>query len=97
MCPRPIGSLDPSRNAYAKGISSGLSFIGTQRCLDCPSSPIAELHTRAIEQNWTVAFTLNEPDLPGVGVSPADAAKWYIQWVNPLNISELDSYNRAVI
>jgi hypothetical protein len=68
--------------------NSNLTYIGTQRCLDCPSSPVSELHARSIDQGWTTVFTLNEPDLPVGGVSAADAAEWYIQWVNPLNISE---------
>ncbi|CAE6470969.1 unnamed protein product [Rhizoctonia solani] len=68
--------------------TGGLMFIGTQRCTDCPSSPIKELYARAIGQGWTTVFTLNEPDLPVGGTSPADAAGWYIRWINPLNITK---------
>ncbi|CEL63914.1 Alkali-sensitive linkage protein 1 OS=Schizosaccharomyces pombe (strain 972 / ATCC 24843) GN=asl1 PE=1 SV=1 [Rhizoctonia solani AG-1 IB] len=68
--------------------TGGLNFIGTQRCTDCPSSPIKELYARAIGQGWTTVFTLNEPDLPIGGTSPADAAGWYIRWINPLNITK---------
>ncbi|KAG8751686.1 hypothetical protein FRC11_009128 [Ceratobasidium sp. 423] len=39
-------------------------------------------------QGWQTVFTLNEPDLPGSATSPVDAAKWYIQWINPLNITK---------
>ncbi|CAE6497200.1 unnamed protein product [Rhizoctonia solani] len=73
---------------WRPSVTGGLTFIGTQRCTDCPSSPIKELYARAIGQGWTTVFTLNEPDLPVGGTSPADAARWYIQWINPLNITK---------
>ncbi|CAE6535315.1 Alkali-sensitive linkage protein 1 [Rhizoctonia solani] len=68
--------------------TGSLNFIGTQRCIDCPSSPINQLYARAIGQGWTTVFTLNEPDLSVGGTSPSDAARWYIQWINPLNITK---------
>ncbi|KIJ63552.1 glycoside hydrolase family 128 protein [Hydnomerulius pinastri MD-312] len=64
----------------------GLGFIGMQRCLDCTSSPIADLASRQAAQGWATVFTLNEPDINGI--TPAQAASWYIQYVNPLAIKK---------
>ncbi|KAF7983942.1 hypothetical protein HWV62_18350 [Athelia sp. TMB] len=66
--------------------NGGLGFIGMQRCLDCSSSPIAELASRHAAQGWATVFTLNEPDINGI--SPSQAASWYIQYVNPLAIKK---------
>ncbi|KAG2365136.1 hypothetical protein BDR07DRAFT_1399956 [Suillus spraguei] len=57
-----------------------------QRCLDCSSSPIAELASRQAAQHWATVFTLNEPDINGI--SPSQAASWYIQHINPLAIKK---------
>ncbi|KAF7970924.1 hypothetical protein HWV62_22560 [Athelia sp. TMB] len=62
--------------------NGGLGFIGMQRCLDCSSSPIADLASRQAAQGWATVFTLNEPDINGI--TPAQAASWYIEYVNPL-------------
>ncbi|KAF8554986.1 hypothetical protein OG21DRAFT_1508275 [Imleria badia] len=64
--------------------NGGLSFIGMQRCLNCSSSPIDELNARWKAQGWETVFTLNEPDINGI--SPDDAASWYINNINPLTI-----------
>jgi len=66
--------------------AGGLAFIGMQRCLDCDSSPIADLQTRYQQQQWATVFTLNEPDINGI--SPQTAATWYIQNINPLPIKK---------
>ncbi|KAF7983941.1 hypothetical protein HWV62_18348 [Athelia sp. TMB] len=66
--------------------NGGLGFIGMQRCTDCDSSPIADLASRQAAQGWATVFTLNEPDINGI--SPSDAASWYIQYVNPLAIKK---------
>ncbi|KAG9316999.1 glycosyl hydrolase catalytic core-domain-containing protein [Chiua virens] len=63
-----------------------LGFIGMQRCLDCPSSPISQLFSRRQSQQWATVFTLNEPDLNGI--SPASAATWYMKNINPLPIKK---------
>ncbi|KAG8218216.1 hypothetical protein J3R82DRAFT_3783 [Butyriboletus roseoflavus] len=62
--------------------NGGLAFIGMQRCLDCSSSPIADLYSRWQSQGWATVFTLNEPDINGITAS--QAAAWYIQYINPL-------------
>ena len=31
----------------------GLTFIGTQRCFDCDSSPVGQLAARQKHQGWT--------------------------------------------
>ncbi|KAJ7726581.1 hypothetical protein DFH07DRAFT_758078 [Mycena maculata] len=66
--------------------AGGLAFIGMQRCLDCDSSPIADLATRQQQQGFTTLFTLNEPDVNGI--TPQQAAAWYIQNINPLPIKK---------
>ncbi|KAF7973692.1 hypothetical protein HWV62_14694 [Athelia sp. TMB] len=66
--------------------NGGLGFIGMQRCLDCSSSPIADLASRQAAQGWATVFTLNEPDINGI--TPAQAASWYIEYVNPLAIKK---------
>ncbi|KAF9030138.1 hypothetical protein BDZ89DRAFT_1064926 [Hymenopellis radicata] len=66
--------------------NGGLEFIGMQRATDADSSPIGELASRAAAQGWSTVFTLNEPDT-GM-ISAADAASWYITYVNPLNIKK---------
>ncbi|EUC54300.1 glycoside hydrolase catalytic core protein [Rhizoctonia solani AG-3 Rhs1AP] len=66
--------------------TAGLNWIGTQRCMDCASSPISQLKTRANQQGWNTVFTLNEPDINDI--SPEAAAKWYIQHINPLQIKK---------
>ncbi|CAE6489230.1 unnamed protein product [Rhizoctonia solani] len=63
-----------------------LNWIGMQRCMDCDSSPVSQLKKRANLQGWNIVLTLNEPDINGI--SPANAAKWYIQHVNPLQIKK---------
>ena len=51
--PAPTTSYDyetyapPSSNG-----NGGLGFIGMQRCLDCGSSPIADLYSRWKAQGW---------------------------------------------
>ncbi|KAN0097936.1 glycoside hydrolase family 128 protein [Tylopilus felleus] len=62
--------------------NGGLDFIGMQRCLDCTSSPIADLSSRWKAQGWATVFTLNEPDVGNI--SPSQAASWYIQYINPI-------------
>ncbi|KAF7296499.1 Glyco-hydro-cc domain-containing protein [Mycena chlorophos] len=64
----------------------GLNFIGTQRCMDCDSSPIADLQARQKQLGFATLFTLNEPDINGI--SPQTAASWYIQNINPLAIKK---------
>ncbi|KAG8684156.1 hypothetical protein FRC08_013851 [Ceratobasidium sp. 394] len=64
--------------------TTNLNWIGTQRCMDCDSSPIAQLPDRAV--GWDTILTLNEPDI--TGTLPADAAAWYIQHINPLNLKK---------
>ncbi|KZP04912.1 glycoside hydrolase family 128 protein [Athelia psychrophila] len=66
--------------------AGGLGFIGMQRCLDCSSSPIADLASRHAAQGWSTVFTLNEPDINGI--SPSQAASWYKQYINPLAIKK---------
>ena len=68
----------------------GLGFIGMQRCLDCDSSPVAQLASRAAAQGWATVFSLNEPDLPSsdAATSPSNAAQWYQTNINPLNIKK---------
>lgn len=65
---------------------SGLDWIGMQRCMDCDSSPIAQLQDRVASQAMTTLFTINEADVNAI--SPSDAAAWYIQHINPLSISK---------
>ncbi|KAJ7685673.1 hypothetical protein DFH06DRAFT_967974 [Mycena polygramma] len=64
----------------------GLAFIGMQRCTDCDSSPISQLAARQKQIGFTTVFTLNEPDQNGI--SPQQAASWYIQNINPLAIKK---------
>ncbi|KAJ7264532.1 hypothetical protein B0H12DRAFT_1264496 [Mycena haematopus] len=64
----------------------GLAFIGMQRCLDCDSSPIADLAARQQQLGFVTVFTLNEPDQNGI--SPQQAATWYKQYINPLAIKK---------
>ncbi|KAJ7447571.1 hypothetical protein B0H11DRAFT_2335431 [Mycena galericulata] len=64
----------------------GLNFIGMQRCLDCSSSPIADLAARQQQLGFATVFTLNEPDINGI--TPAQAASWYIEYINPLAIKK---------
>ncbi|KAJ7213487.1 glycosyl hydrolase catalytic core-domain-containing protein [Mycena pura] len=66
--------------------NGGLNFIGVQRCLDCDSSPIAQLQTRQQQLGFSTLFTLNEPDLNNI--TPQTAAQWYIQNINPLPIKK---------
>ncbi|THU85829.1 hypothetical protein K435DRAFT_868898 [Dendrothele bispora CBS 962.96] len=66
--------------------NGGLGFIGTQRCMDCDSSPVAQLRARQAQQGWATVFSLNEPDQ--AGISPSAAADWYVQWINPLAIKK---------
>jgi len=97
------GSLDPGRLNDGQGTvnliydyetysppsdngNGGLAFIGMQRCLDCSSSPIADLAARQQQLGFVTVFTLNEPDQNGI--SPQEAASWYIQHINPLAIKK---------
>ncbi|KAJ7264885.1 hypothetical protein B0H12DRAFT_213463 [Mycena haematopus] len=66
--------------------NGGLAFIGMQRCLDCSSSPIADLAARQQQLGFVTVFTLNEPDQNGI--SPQQAASWYKQYINPLAIKK---------
>ncbi|CUA71888.1 Alkali-sensitive linkage protein 1 [Rhizoctonia solani] len=66
--------------------TNNLNWIGMQRCLDCDSSPIAQLKARAAQQGWNTVFTLNKPDINNI--SPETAASWYIQYINPLAIKK---------
>ncbi|KAG8771923.1 hypothetical protein FRC12_003344 [Ceratobasidium sp. 428] len=66
--------------------TNNLNWVGTQRCMDCDSSPIAQLPQRAAEQGWNTLLTLNEPDI--MGTLPGDAAAWYIQHINPIDIKK---------
>ncbi|KAF9072386.1 endo-beta-1,3-glucanase [Rhodocollybia butyracea] len=68
------------------GGTGGLGFIGTQATMDSSSSPVADLAARQAQQGWATVFSLNEPDINGI--SPAEAASWYIQWINPLAIKK---------
>ncbi|KAJ7841824.1 hypothetical protein B0H14DRAFT_2359959 [Mycena olivaceomarginata] len=62
--------------------NGGLNFIGMQRCLDCASSPVADLATRQQQLGFSTVFTLNKPNINGI--TPKQAATWYIQNINPL-------------
>ncbi|KZP12120.1 glycoside hydrolase family 128 protein [Athelia psychrophila] len=66
--------------------AGGLGFIGTQATLDSSSSPVADLAARQAAQGWATVFSLNEPDINGI--SPSQAASWYIQYINPLAIKK---------
>ncbi|EIW85402.1 hypothetical protein CONPUDRAFT_98422 [Coniophora puteana RWD-64-598 SS2] len=66
--------------------NGGLGFIGMQRCTDCDSSPVAQLASRQQQQGWATVFSLNEPD--NNGISPSQAASWYQQYINPLQIKK---------
>jgi len=66
--------------------NGGLGFIGTQATMDSASSPVSQLAARQAAQGWATVFSLNEPDI--AGISPAQAASWYIQWINPLAIKK---------
>ncbi|KAJ3991906.1 endo-beta-1,3-glucanase [Lentinula boryana] len=68
------------------GGTGGLGFIGMQGTMDSDSSPVAELASRQAQQGWATVFSLNEPDINGI--SPAEAASWYIEWINPLAIKK---------
>ncbi|KAG2130672.1 uncharacterized protein EDB93DRAFT_1243246 [Suillus bovinus] len=57
--------------------NGGLGFIGI---------PIADLASRQASQGWATVFTLNEPDINGI--TPSQAASWYIQYINPLAIKK---------
>jgi hypothetical protein len=63
-----------------------MNWIGMQRCMDCESSPISLLQTRAAQQGWNTVLSLNEPDINSI--SAATAADWYVQYINPLSISK---------
>jgi hypothetical protein len=65
---------------------SNMNWVGMQRCMDCDSSPISQLATRAAQQGWNTVLSLNEPDINGISASTA--ANWYIQYINPLQISK---------
>ncbi|KAJ7613896.1 hypothetical protein DFH06DRAFT_1286351 [Mycena polygramma] len=73
--------LPPSSNG-----NGGLNFIGMQRCLDCDSSPIAQLAARQQQNGFSTLFTLNEPDINGI--TPQQAADWYKQNINPMAIKK---------
>ncbi|KAJ6485292.1 hypothetical protein DFH09DRAFT_1210765 [Mycena vulgaris] len=73
--------LPPSSNG-----NGGLNFIGMQRCLDCDSSPIAELASRQQQLGFSTLFTLNEPDINNI--TPPQAADWYKQNINPIAIKK---------
>ncbi|KAF8600753.1 hypothetical protein BDV93DRAFT_525188 [Ceratobasidium sp. AG-I] len=66
--------------------TTNLNWIGTQATMDSSSSPISQLQTRAAQQGWNTVFSLNEPDLSGI--TPGNAANWYIQYINPLAIKK---------
>ncbi|KAJ7657974.1 glycosyl hydrolase catalytic core-domain-containing protein [Mycena rosella] len=66
--------------------NGGLNFIGMQRCLDCDSSPIAQLATRQQQLGFSTLFTLNEPDINGI--TPPQAAAWYKQNINSMAIKK---------
>jgi len=66
--------------------NGGLGFIGMQRCLDCASSPVADLASRQAAQGWATVFSLNEPDINGI--SPSQAAAFHKQYINPLAIKK---------
>jgi len=66
--------------------NGGLGFIGMQGTLDSSSSPVAQLAARQKAQGWATVFSLNEPDINGI--SPATAASWYKQYINPLAIKK---------
>ncbi|KAG8686821.1 hypothetical protein FRC08_012311 [Ceratobasidium sp. 394] len=66
--------------------TTNLNWIGMQRCMDCDSSPISQLQTRAAQQGWNTVLSLNEPDINGI--SAGTAANWYIQYINPLAIKK---------
>ncbi|KIK55677.1 glycoside hydrolase family 128 protein [Collybiopsis luxurians FD-317 M1] len=68
------------------GNTGGLGFIGMQAKLDSPSSPVSQLAARQKAQGWATVFSLNEPDINGI--SPQQAAEWYIKWINPLAIKK---------
>ncbi|KZV62279.1 glycoside hydrolase family 128 protein [Peniophora sp. CONT] len=72
------------------GGNGGLGFIGMQGCKDCSSSPPSQLYSRWQAQGWATVFSVNEPDLPqSVNyMTPAAAATWYKQWINPLPIKK---------
>ncbi|KAE9406875.1 hypothetical protein BT96DRAFT_191271 [Gymnopus androsaceus JB14] len=67
--------------------NGGLGFIGMQADMVSTSSPVEDLATRQAEQGWATVFSLNEPDISGT-ITPAAAADWYIQWINPLAIKK---------
>ncbi|KAF8310160.1 hypothetical protein DL93DRAFT_2062244 [Clavulina sp. PMI_390] len=97
------GSLDPGKLNNGQGVTvaiydwesyappstngnGGLGFIGMQATLDSSSSPVSQLAARQAAQGWATVFSLNEPDLNGI--SPATAASWYKQYINPLAIKK---------
>lgn len=71
---------------YRPANTQNFNFIGTQRCMDCSSSPVADLANRVSSGGWNTVFSLNEPDL--AGISPTDAAAWYKQYINPLQVQK---------
>ncbi|TFK47667.1 hypothetical protein OE88DRAFT_1636462 [Heliocybe sulcata] len=71
---------------YRPDNTQNFNFIGTQRCMDCDSSPVAQLASRVSSGGWNTVFSLNEPDLNGI--SPTDAAAWYKQYINPLAVAK---------
>ncbi|KAF5376381.1 hypothetical protein D9757_008677 [Collybiopsis confluens] len=68
------------------GGTGGLGFIGMQATMDSASSPVSQLAARQKAQGWATVFSLNEPDINGI--SPQEAAEWYIEWINPLAIKK---------
>ncbi|KAG1869007.1 glycosyl hydrolase catalytic core-domain-containing protein [Suillus subalutaceus] len=88
------GTLDPG--VFNNGDGEVVAILPTetvasdssalQRCTDCSSSPIADLASRQAAQGWATVFTLNEPDINGI--TPSEAASWYIEYVNPLAIKK---------
>ncbi|CAE6418070.1 unnamed protein product [Rhizoctonia solani] len=69
---------------WRPAVTTNMNWVGMQRCMDCDSSPISQLATRAAQQGWNTVLSLNEPDINGI--SAATAANWYIQYINPLQI-----------
>ncbi|KAI0036312.1 endo-beta-1,3-glucanase [Vararia minispora EC-137] len=72
------------------GSIGNLGWIGMQGCIDCASSPVAELASRQAQYGWATVFSANEPDNPSspAHMTPAQAATWYIQYINPLAIKK---------
>jgi len=68
--------------------NGGLGFIGMQAEMDSTSSPVSQLAALQAAQGWATVFSLNEPDIASPAISPAEAASWYIEWINPLAIKK---------